>query len=676
MANNYTGVEVQRGLLGVRNQIPMYLGATGVESEKHAPRALTQMAQEVISNSRDEVLAGYGDKINVTIHEDNSMTVQDFGRGMPKGPGESFQSVIDSLTETHASGKFDADAYAVTGVSGMHGIGLKAVNAASKRVDIHAISHSIKENSQGEKALTGKLEEWKISFKQEDVLETELIRTGIDPEDAQTGTTITFYPDDGPISEKNSHPVLESIVWTVNDLIPRMESSAFLMPGLRVTLTDERSEMTKEWYYENGLTDYVKELSEGQTPVKGLDEPIVISGVSEIDGYPIEFNGAILFTKSVGSSIVSYANGVPTREGGPHVDGFRNALTRAFELFSDETPDKTKKGKTEKLTESDVFEGVVAAFETRVPGDIASFEGQTKEKLGTMRAKPATKNIVENEMLDWIHDHKPVAEEILEQMRVVADSRVAAAKARREIKKARETKRNAKLNVSGKLKRCSSKDPSLNEMYIVEGDSASNIGRNPKYQAVFPLRGKIRNAYELALGEALKNKEISTIAAALGAGIGPEFDPAELAYQTVIMTTDGDSDGAHIRLLLTGLFYRFFPGLIENGHLYYVQSPLYKAEKYIGDELDVRMYYSEIEMAEHRDELEGYTISRYKGLGAMESGERKVALANPETRKLVRVTVQDAQKARMTLNAFLGDNSQLRAKWIAENVVFDDDIDE
>ena len=664
--NSYVGTTTREGLSGLRGALAMYLGSTGVVSDKHAPRALTQMAQEVMSNSVDEFVDGYGSSIIATIHPDNSFSVQDFGRGMPKGPGDSFDDVIRSLTSPHTSGKFEGSGYSENGIAGMHGIGLKATNAASRWIRVEAISHATRMRS-GQKKLTGSFEHYAIEFQQDRIIRQEIIdRFDELPEGVKTGTTITFLPDDGPLSETKPQPTLESIDWVVSDLIPRMEASAFLNKGLKISLIDERTGQNREWFFENGMVDYVKILAEGQTIIKSQkNTPIYFEDMSVQQGHKIAVRAAILFTEDVDSTISSYANGVPTREGGPHEDGFVSALVKSVNTFAQ----KIKGAKT--FTDSDVLEGIVTVFDVRVPSDIATFEGQTKEKLGTALAKPAVQEIIERNLLDWFHDHESVAKDIVSRMQEAQEARTAAVKARQEAKKARQTKNKGSLITSSKLKRATSNDPKKKELYIVEGDSASNIGRDTKTQAVFPIRGKILNAYELSLTRALENVEISTIASVLGAGIGPAFEIDELDYNKVIIAADSDSDGSHIRTLLIGLFARFFPGLIDKGHLYYVVGPLYKATRYVKGKPVIKMYYTDGEIDADRKNLKGYEINRYKGLGEMDVSEAHEALSNPETRRLIQITQEDVNESKQILKILLGKNAAVRADWIMNNVSFE-----
>lgn len=664
--NTYTGASVQEGLDGVRHQLGMYLGSTGLVNDRHAPRALTQMAQEVLSNARDEIVAGYGDRIDVVIHRDGAMTIKDRGRGIPKGPGDSFREVVKMLTKTHASGKFDSSSYANEGVAGLHGIGLKAVNAASSYVTIEAIAHSSAETSDGNIDLTGERERYVITFNQEEVVAQEHEPNIGD--DIPTGTTITFKPDDGIISEKKPRPLFESVVWTNNDLEPMLEATAFLMPGTHVTFRDERPEdqpIELEWKYDNGLSDYVTTLVEGQTLVQSMKEPIAIADSTEVNGHKITVNAALAFTSDTSGAIFSYANGVPTREGGPHLDGFMNAVVSTV----NEVAPKILNKKVQKLIEADVTPGFTAAFEVKVPGEITSFEGQIKEKLGTTEAQKATLEVVKTGLTNWMLDNRKAATEIINSVLQAATTRTQMAKSRQEQRAAKKTKKGGKLVVSSKLRAATSRNPQERELYIVEGDSASEIGRDPKTQAVFPIRGKIPNVRKLkSLREALQNNEISTLISTLGAGAGPEFNVDDVQYGKIIIATDADSDGSHIRMLLFTLLYTYMPGLIQSGKVYVLEPPLYRAERYANGKRDLVVAYTDEEMRKMMPKLKGYDISRYKGLGMMESDEAHRYIANREHRRILQLTVDDVAALNRRVNIFMGNDAAQRAQWIESQV--------
>lgn len=692
--NNYTGIDVHEGLDGLRHRRSMYIGSTGILNEGQAPHALIQLSQEILSNSLDESLEGYGSEIDIKIDKDQSMTITDYGRGMPKGPNDSFEDVIKAATKPHASGKFDSNGYQTSGIAGMNGIGVKITNAVSKYLSIEATTHQTTINKKGEKVHNGNIETYYIKFNREDILEQEIKKvydkkyiTWLDnhsfkykdsDEIIYTGTTIQFLPDDGNVSSDKDQKVFESIIWTNKDLFTRFESSAFLNAGLKIHFVDKRTTkddqyLEKIWYYENGLKDYVKLLAQGQTLLSGLKEPISFKQSIEYENYNFSLNASLLFTDDISTQIVSFANGVPTKDGGPHYDGFIQGITKSFNDYLSNNQQIAKKLKTKNnLVQSDIIEGIISSFELKIPAELAEFDGQTKEKLSTAQAKKVTYDIVYDQLTNWLYDHEKQATTILTKMVESKAAREAAIKSRQESKKARQSKNGGKLTLSSKLKPASGRKPEEKEMYITEGDSASNIKRDTRTQAIFPIRGKIKNAYKINLSEALKNNEISTITAAIGAGIGPAFELDDMQYHKICIASDQDFDGNHIKILLISLFYKYFRPMIDAGRLYVVESPLYRAVKYVNGKPQVKMYYSEHEIDKDRKNLEGYDIQRYKGLGEMNKDEAYDAITNRETRRLIRVNIEDAEEAAQAMKILMGDDSQLRKDWIEDYIDFDE----
>lgn len=631
MHNEYDKIEVLDGLSGVRAKLAMYIGGTGVGEDGTPPRALIQMLQETISNSLDEAISGYGDEITITVHNDNSVSVCDHGRGIPAGV--DLQDAINAFTKTHASGKFSAGAY-TTGTTGMHGIGMKAVNAASSFTRVESIredgSAFLLEFECGELALK----------RYGDVIREELLDK-IGPH----GTLITFMPDTGPVSDTITKPVLESNEWDIDEVKSRCEIAAFLTPGVTITL-NARGEST-QWCYPGGLAEW---FSEGR-------ETMSVAGTANVDGHEIQVE---LVVSDGSGSIVSFANGVATKDGGYHEAGLRASMPAAFSTFANR-----------KFVSADVLSALDMAVHVKVPADIIEFEGQTKEKLGTSRARQAVSDIVKGKFVDALFDNSSFAKKLIESIDAAKSDREAIVKARELAKKAREATRGVdRLSVSSKLKTASSRNPAEKELIITEGDSASGIGRDPKTQAIMPLRGKIKNVYEIPLAEALSNKEVSTLISVLGAGVSKDFDPKKSQYGRVLIAADADVDGAHIRTLLLGMFFKLCPGLIENGMLYVVQSPLYKAIKYVNGQQHSIMIYSESEMVDRRNELAGYEIRRFKGLGEMSPEESHAAIADKETRHLTKITVDDARHASTVLKRLLGNDLDGRKQWLAQEVRF------
>lgn len=631
MHNEYDKIEVLDGLSGVRAKLAMYIGGTGVGEDGTPPRALIQMLQETISNSLDEAISGYGDEITITVYDDNSVSVLDHGRGIPAGV--DLQDAINAFTKTHASGKFSAGAY-TTGTTGMHGIGMKAVNAASSSMRVE----SIREDGS---AFLLEFECGELTLKRYgDVIREELLDK-IGPH----GTLITFTPDTGPVSDTITKPVLESNEWDIDEVKSRCEIAAFLTPGVTITL-NAREEST-QWCYPGGLAEW---FSEGR-------EAVSVTGTSRVDGHEIQVE---LVVSDGSGSIVSFANGVATKDGGYHEAGLRASMPAAFSTFANR-----------KFVSADVLSALDMAVHVKVPADIIEFEGQTKEKLGTSRARQAVSDIVKGKFVDALFDNSSFAKKLIESIDAAKSDREAIVKARELAKKAREATRGVdRLSVSSKLKTASSRNPAEKELIITEGDSASGIGRDPKTQAIMPLRGKIKNVYEIPLAEALSNKEVSTLISVLGAGVSKDFDPKKSQYGRVLIAADADVDGAHIRTLLLGMFFKLCPGLIENGMLYVVQSPLYKAIKYVNGQQHSIMIYSESEMIDRRNELVGYEIRRFKGLGEMSPEESHAAIADKETRHLTKITVDDARHASTVLKRLLGNDLDGRKQWLAQEVRF------
>ena len=660
----YVNVETKEGLEGMRAKPAMYLGSTGVLKEGHAPRALTQMAQEVLSNSLDEALAGYGNTVRIVINEDQSMSIIDEGRGLPKGPDKTFDAVIRSATAPHTSGKFDDSSYAGKNTTGTHGIGLKATNAISSKLIIEATCSSSKTDKNGDVVPDGGFVQYYIEFEQSKIVEAKELNRwsakAAEEENVKTGTKITFWPDP---------TILESTVWTLNDLLPRLEASAFLFAGVEVKLEDRRDGTEKSWLYENGLQDYIEKMSKGESLLSSMKKPIVVDQLSEVDQFTFKITAALVYTDDINSIVEAYANGVPTKEGGPHVDGFNAGLLKAINDFA---TDKRLIKQAFRL--SDVTEGLIAALHVQVPSKIFETEGQTKEKLATVQAKQATQQAVYQTLSNFFYDNLEIATEIIEKTESARQAREAAAKSRKDSKASREAKKSKRLEISSKLKQATSKDVKKCELIITEGDSASNVRRDSKYQAILGIRGKIKNVYDSTVSDALKNEEVSTIIGAIGAGVGSECDPEQSNYQNgIYLAADADDDGAHINILLLTLFYKFMRNLITAGKVYSIVPPLYKAERYVKGKPEIKMYFTEQELANDRHNLKGYDISRYKGLGEMDSDtEAYDAITNHETRRVVQVTIEDAMRAAQMMKVLMGDDASLRAEWIEDYIDFEE----
>ncbi|MAE42932.1 DNA topoisomerase (ATP-hydrolyzing) subunit B [Candidatus Woesearchaeota archaeon] len=609
-------IQVLGGLSAVRKRPSMYIGDTSL-------RGLHHLVFEVVDNSIDEALAGFCDKIVVIIHKDNSVTVIDNGRGIPVDMHPKFNkpAVEIVMTKLHAGGKFDAKTYKVSG--GLHGVGISVVNALSKELSIE-----VKRN--------GKIYQQK--YAQGKPL-TELKVTG-DCND--TGTKITFIPDNEIFSETKFH---------FDNLSSRLRELAFLNKGLQITLFDERTNKKQEFQYEGGIISFVEFLNKNKSP---LHKPVYFE--KEKNGTKIEV--ALQYNNGYQENIFSFANNINTQEGGTHLVGFKTALTRTMNSYAE----KLKNNDT-KLSSDDVREGLTTVISVKLQEP--QFEGQTKTKLGNSEVRGIVESVVNENLGNFLEENPNVAKLIVEKC-------VNASKAREAASKARElTRRKGALNshsLPGKLADCSEKDPAKSEIYIVEGDSAggsSKQARNRNTQAILPLRGKILNVEKARLNKIFENVEITTMITALGTGIGDEFDIEKTRYHKVIIMTDADVDGAHIRTLLLTFFYRHLKSLIEAGYVYIAQPPLYKISK----NKKVRYAYSDEELEKLFKEIgrDGASVQRYKGLGEMNPQQLWETTMDSENRTLLQVSLEDAVEADKIFTILMGDQVEPRRAFIQEH---------
>ncbi len=610
----------------------MYIGDTG-------KRGLHHLAFEVVDNAIDEALAGFCDKIIVTIHKDNSVSVFDNGRGIPVDihKAEKKPALEVVMTILHAGGKFDKGTYKVSG--GLHGVGVSVVNALSEW--LHA-----------EVYREGKI--YNQSYKR-GVPSSKVIEKG---KTRKRGTLIRFKPDED---------VFKKALWEYDILEHRVRELAFLNKNLEVIIKDERDDNEQRFLYKGGLSEFVKYLDETRPSIIG--KPINIE--KEIDDVPVEI--ALQYNSSYSDNIFTFVNNINTVEGGTHLVGFKTAVTRTLNNYAQ----KNKLFKKENFTFSgeDVREGLTAVVNIKVPEP--QFEGQTKTKLGNSEVKGIVDSVVSEGLSEYLEQHPSEGKKIIEKCLNAARSRDAA-------KKARElTRRKSALeigNLPGKLSDCSVKDPSLCELYIVEGDSAGGSakqGRDRKYQAILPIRGKIINVEKARIDKVLGNNEIRTIITAVGTGFGEEeFNIEKLRYSKIIIMTDADVDGSHIRTLLLTFFYRYLPRLAEEGHIYIAQPPLYKVyagrkEYYAYDE-------DEREILIKRFKKEGKTkidVQRYKGLGEMNPEQLWSTTMNPETRTLVKISIEDASQADKTFSTLMGGDVEPRRKFIQKNAKYVRNLD-
>lgn len=621
-------IQVLEGLEAVRMRPGMYIGSTSA-------RGLHHLVYEVVDNSVDEALAGYATHIEVTICEDNSIEVIDDGRGIPTGMHETGMPAVELvLSKLHAGGKFGGGGYKVSG--GLHGVGISVVNALSEWTIVDVFQH-------------GKIQE--ISFERGNKT-SDLKEVGTTD---RTGTTVRFKPD---------AQIFETTIFEFDVLKTRLQELAFLNKGLRITLSDKRGEGRSEsFHYEGGLVQFIEYLNEAKEAIT----PSVISIDNTRDDVVVDV--ALQYNDSYSETILSFVNNINTIDGGTHLSGFRTALTRTLNDYGRKAG--ILKENESNLTGEDVREGLTAVVSVKVLEP--QFEGQTKGKLGNSEVKGITDTIVSDGLRIFLEEHPTEAKKIIEKA-------TNASRAREAARKARElTRRKNALEVSslpGKLADCSEKDTTMTEIYLVEGDSAGGTakqGRDRRYQAILPLRGKILNVEKARLDKILANAEIRSMITAFGTGIGQDFDITKSRYNKIIIMTDADVDGAHIRTLLLTFFYRYMRPLIEEGHVFIAQPPLYQIKK--GQK---QWYaYSDQELSDRLDEIgrENITIQRYKGLGEMNAEQLWDTTMNPEHRTILQVSMEDSIAADKIFSVLMGDKVEPRRKFIEDNAEYVRNLD-
>ncbi|MDQ1911194.1 DNA topoisomerase (ATP-hydrolyzing) subunit B [Paenibacillus sp. GD4] len=623
-------IQVLEGLEAVRKRPGMYIGSTSA-------RGLHHLVWEVVDNSIDEALAGYCTKIQVTVHKDNSITVVDNGRGIPVGehPKLKKSTLEVVLTVLHAGGKFGGEGYKVSG--GLHGVGVSVVNALSKKVVVQV-------------KLKGKIhqQEYHRGVPQYDIK--------VIGETDETGTTVTFWPDDEIFTETTE--------FDYDTLQGRIRELAFLNKGIEIVLTDERTEQSQSFQYEGGIISFVEYLNRNREVVH--QPPIYTEGTKD----HIQVEIALQYNDSYSENIYSFANNINTHEGGTHESGFKSALTRIMNDYA--RKHNAIKDSDSNLSGDDVREGLTAIISVKIPEP--QFEGQTKTKLGNSEVRGIVESLFAEKLQEFMDENPSIAKKIVEKG-------VQAQRAREAARKARElTRRKSALEVSslpGKLADCSSKDASISEVYIVEGDSAGGSakqGRDRHFQAILPLRGKILNVEKARLDKILSNAEIRAIITALGTGIADDFDISKARYHKIIIMTDADVDGAHIRTLLLTFFYRYMRKLIEYGYVYIAQPPLYKLER----NKTIRYAYNDKQreaiMAEF-GEGSKVNVQRYKGLGEMNPSQLWETTMDPESRTLLQVTIEDAKLADDLFDTLMGDAVEPRRDFIQEHAKYVKNLD-
>jgi len=628
--NNYgdDDIQVLEGLEAVRKRPGMYIGSTDV-------RGLHHLVYEIVDNAVDESLAGFGNHIKVTIHTDQSITVRDYGRGMPTGMHKTGIPTAEVIfTVLHAGGKFGQGGYKTSG--GLHGVGASVVNALSTYVEVEI-------HRDGKK--------FQQRFENGGKVAKSLKQIGTTKE---TGTSVHFLPDES---------IFSVVKYNYETLCERLRESAFLLKGLKIELIDERSDAKDVFFYETGIEAFVSYLNEE----KDILHPVFYMEGTQ-DEIEVEF--AFQFNDGYSETILSFVNNVRTRDGGTHETGAKAALTRVFNEYARKT--NLLKEKAKNLEGSDIREGISAIISIRIPENILQFEGQTKGKLGTSEARSAVDAVISEKLQYILEENSDLASSLIRKAIRAQQAREAARKAREDARNGKKRKPSELL--SGKLTPAQSRNAAKNELYLVEGDSAGGSakqGRDRTFQAILPLRGKVINTEKANLADIMKNVEIATIIHAIGGGVGTEFQIDDIAYDKIVIMTDADTDGAHIQVLLLTFFYRYMKPLIEQGKIYIALPPLYKVYKGLGKKEVFEYAWTEKELDASAQRIgKGYMLQRYKGLGEMNADQLWDTTMNPDTRTLIRVTIEDGTRAERHVTTLMGDKVEPRRKWIEANVNF------
>jgi len=617
-------IKILEGLEAVRKRPGMYIGSTD-------KRGLHHLVWEILDNAIDEVINGFGKKIKIAIEKDGSVTVEDEGRGVPVGRHASGKSTPEVIyTVLHAGGKFETDGYKVSG--GLHGVGASVVNALSEWMEVtirrDGYEHFIRFKNGGSV----------------DVPLQKLTKT------SKTGTKVRFKPDAN---------IFSTTKFSYTDICERVREDAFLINDLTVEVVDEEDGKSETFHYSDGIKSFVEYLNEDKEP---LHDVVHFKGTKDKMNIEVAFQ----YSTNYSENVVSFVNNVKTSDGGTHEVGFKTALTKVYNDYAKKNG--FLKAKDSNLEGNDTREGLTAIISLQIPESLLEFEGQTKGKLGTPEARPATEAIVSENLQFFLEENASVAKTILDKMLKSKTAREAARKARDEARNGK-SKGKTEKNLSGKLAPASSKNKEKNELFLVEGDSAGGSaknGRDRTFQAILPLRGKVLNTEKVNPTEIYKNEEINTMIYTIGAGVGSDFDIKDSNYDKVIIMTDADDDGAHIQILLITFFYRYMKPLIEQGHLYIANPPLYK----MSNSKETYYAWTDEERTNLSKEHKGLETQRYKGLGEMNAEQLWETTMNPDTRSLIKVNITDAALAEKRVSVLMGDNVEPRKEWINENVVF------